>query len=132
MFDLTGKGALVTGATGGIGGAIAKALHGQGASVAISGTKAEKLDTIAAELGTRVFALPCDLRGRFIGGRIDRSVRESGGNRCRRAFVLWRQRHAAGQRQRERQRGGSEGESFDHIFSSTAGAALSSCAYFLR
>ena len=45
MFDLTGKGALVTGATGGIGGAIAKALHGQGASVAISGTKAEKLDT---------------------------------------------------------------------------------------
>ncbi len=64
MFDLTGKGALVTGATGGIGGAIAKALHGQGANVAISGTKAEKLDALAAELGTRVFVLPCDLRDR--------------------------------------------------------------------
>jgi NAD(P)-dependent dehydrogenase (short-subunit alcohol dehydrogenase family) len=44
MFDLTGKGALVTGATGGIGGAIARALHAQGANVGISGTKAEKLD----------------------------------------------------------------------------------------
>ena len=64
MFDLTGKGALVTGATGGIGGAIAKALHGQGASVAISGTKAEKLDALASEIGSRVFALPCDLRDR--------------------------------------------------------------------
>ena len=64
MFDLTGKGALVTGATGGIGGAIAKALHGQGASVVISGTKAEKLDALAREIGSRVFALPCDLRDR--------------------------------------------------------------------
>lgn len=64
MFDLTGKNALVTGATGGIGGAIAKALHGQGASVAISGTNAEKLETLATELGERVFVLPCDLRDR--------------------------------------------------------------------
>jgi len=64
MFDLTGKGALVTGATGGIGGAIAKALHGQGASVVISGTKAEKLEALAREIGSRVFALPCDLRDR--------------------------------------------------------------------
>jgi 3-oxoacyl-[acyl-carrier protein] reductase len=64
MFDLTGKGALVTGATGGIGGAIAKALHAQGATVAISGTKAEKLDSLASELGSRVFTLPCDLRDR--------------------------------------------------------------------
>lgn len=64
MFDLTGKGALVTGATGGIGWAIAKALHGQGATVAISGTRADKLDALAAELGSRVFALPCDLRDR--------------------------------------------------------------------
>jgi 3-oxoacyl-[acyl-carrier protein] reductase len=62
MFDLTGKGALVTGATGGIGGAIAKALHAQGATVAISGTRAEKLDSLASELGSRVFTLPCDLR----------------------------------------------------------------------
>ena len=64
MFDLTGKNALVTGATGGIGGAIAKALHGQGASVAISGTNAEKLEKLATELGERVFVLPCDLRDR--------------------------------------------------------------------
>jgi 3-oxoacyl-[acyl-carrier protein] reductase len=64
MFDLTGKGALVTGATGGIGGAITKALHAQGATVAISGTKAEKLDSLASELGSRVFTLPCDLRDR--------------------------------------------------------------------
>ena len=64
MFDLTGKGALVTGATGGIGWAIAKALHNQGAHVAISGTRAERLDRLAAELGSRVSALPCDLRDR--------------------------------------------------------------------
>jgi len=64
MFDLTGKGALVTGATGGIGGAIAKALHGQGASVAISGTNAQKLEKLAGELSERVFVLPCDLRDR--------------------------------------------------------------------
>ena len=64
MFDLNGKGALVTGATGGIGGAIAKALHKQGASVAISGTNAGKLEALASELGDRVFVLPCDLRDR--------------------------------------------------------------------
>jgi 3-oxoacyl-[acyl-carrier protein] reductase len=64
MFDLTGKGALVTGASGGIGGAIAKGLHAQGATVAISGTNKEKLDALAAALGDRVFVLPCDLRDR--------------------------------------------------------------------
>ena len=64
MFDLTGKGALVTGATGGIGRAIAKALHTQGAHVAISGTRAERLDELAKELGDRVTPLPCDLRDR--------------------------------------------------------------------
>lgn len=62
MFDLTGKGALVTGATGGIGGAIARALHAQGAKVGISGTKADRLEALAAELGDRVFVMPCDLR----------------------------------------------------------------------
>jgi len=64
MFDLTGKGALVTGATGGIGWAIAEALHEQGATVAISGTRAERLNELAAKLGSRVVALPCDLRDR--------------------------------------------------------------------
>jgi 3-oxoacyl-[acyl-carrier protein] reductase len=64
MFDLTGKAALVTGASGGIGGAVAKALHRQGATVAISGTNNAKLDAVAAELGARVFVMPCDLRDR--------------------------------------------------------------------
>jgi 3-oxoacyl-[acyl-carrier protein] reductase len=61
MFDLTGKTALVTGATGGIGEAIARALHVQGATVAISGTRREKLDSLASDLGERVHVLPCDL-----------------------------------------------------------------------
>jgi 3-oxoacyl-[acyl-carrier protein] reductase len=61
MFDLTGKTALVTGATGGIGAAVARALHAQGATVAISGTRAAVLETLAAELGERVHVLPCDL-----------------------------------------------------------------------
>ena len=61
MFDLTGKTALVTGATGAIGDAIARALHKQGATVAISGTRREALDTLAGELGERVHVLPCDL-----------------------------------------------------------------------
>ena len=61
MFDLTGKTALVTGATGGIGGAIARALHAQGATVALSGTRREVLDALAGELEDRVHVLPCDL-----------------------------------------------------------------------
>ncbi len=61
MFDLTGKCALVTGATGGIGGAVARALHARGATVALSGTKAEKLEGLAAELGSRAFVTPCNL-----------------------------------------------------------------------
>jgi 3-oxoacyl-[acyl-carrier protein] reductase len=61
MFDLTGKTALVTGATGGIGAAVARALHAQGATVAISGTRAEVLEALAAELSQRVYVLPCDL-----------------------------------------------------------------------
>ncbi len=61
MFDLTGKTALVTGATGGIGGAIARALHRQGATVAISGTRREALDQLAGELKDRVHVLPCNL-----------------------------------------------------------------------
>ena len=61
MFDLTGKTALVTGATGGIGGAIARALHGQGAAVALSGTRRDALDQLAGELKERVHVLPCNL-----------------------------------------------------------------------
>jgi 3-oxoacyl-[acyl-carrier protein] reductase len=61
MFDLTGKTALVTGATGGIGGGIARAFHAQGATVAISGTRKEALDQLAAELRERVHVLPCNL-----------------------------------------------------------------------
>ncbi|GAB5503321.1 3-oxoacyl-[acyl-carrier-protein] reductase [Pyruvatibacter sp.] len=61
MFDLTGKTALVTGATGGIGGAIAKSLHAQGATVGISGTRENVLNEVAAELGDRVHVLPCNL-----------------------------------------------------------------------
>ncbi len=61
MFDLTGKTALVTGATGGIGGAIARALHRQGATVALSGTRKEVLDQLAGELGSRAHVLPCNL-----------------------------------------------------------------------
>lgn len=61
MFDLTGMSALVTGATGGLGGAIARALHAQGAAVAISGTRADALEALAADLGERVHVLPCNL-----------------------------------------------------------------------
>ena len=61
MFDLTGKCALITGASGGIGGAIAKALHGAGATVGLSGTRVEPLEALAAELGERAFVLPCNL-----------------------------------------------------------------------
>jgi len=64
VFDLTGKTALVTGASGGLGGAIARALHGQGASVALSGTRREALEALAGELGGRVHVTPCDLSDR--------------------------------------------------------------------
>ncbi|HEU0158072.1 MAG TPA: 3-oxoacyl-[acyl-carrier-protein] reductase [Hyphomicrobiaceae bacterium] len=61
MFELVDKTALVTGATGGIGGAIARALHRQGATVAISGRQLDRLEALAAELGSRVVVCPCDL-----------------------------------------------------------------------
>jgi 3-oxoacyl-[acyl-carrier protein] reductase len=61
MFDLTGKTALVTGATGGLGGAIAKLLQVQGATVALSGTRREVLDKLAGEIGARTHVLPCNL-----------------------------------------------------------------------
>ena len=61
MFDFTGKTALVTGATGAIGNGIARALHNQGATVAISGTRRDMLDALASALKDRVHVLPCDL-----------------------------------------------------------------------
>ena len=61
MFDLTGKSALITGASGGIGGEIAKALHGAGAIVGLSGTRETPLETLAGELGERAHVLPCNL-----------------------------------------------------------------------
>ena len=64
MFDLTGKTALVTGASGGIGGAIATALHGAGAAVALSGTRVDPLNELAAELGERAHVVPCNLSDR--------------------------------------------------------------------
>lgn len=70
MFSLDGKGALVTGATGGIGGAIVRALHTQGATVAMSGTRKEKLQDLAAELKDRVHILPCDLSDREAVGKL--------------------------------------------------------------
>jgi 3-oxoacyl-[acyl-carrier protein] reductase len=61
MFDLTGKKALVTGASGGIGEAIARVLHRQGAAVAVSGTRRDALETLAADLAERAHVLPCNL-----------------------------------------------------------------------
>lgn len=61
MFDLSGKNALVTGASGGIGGAIAKMLHGAGANLVLSGTRQGPLDELAAELGERAQVMTCDL-----------------------------------------------------------------------
>ena len=61
LFDLSGKNALVTGASGGIGGSIAKALHAAGATLALSGTRIEPLEALAAELGDRAHVVPCNL-----------------------------------------------------------------------
>lgn len=61
MFDLSGKTALITGATGGIGGAIARALHAQGATVVLSGTRENVLNTLVEDLGERAHSVPCNL-----------------------------------------------------------------------
>jgi len=70
MFELKGKTALVTGATGGIGGAIARALHVQGAAVAVSGRQVDKLEALAAELKERVHICPCDLASKEQVGKL--------------------------------------------------------------
>lgn len=64
MFDLTGRKALVTGASGGIGEAIARQLHAQGATVGLHGTRVERLEALAADLGDRVMMFPADLSDR--------------------------------------------------------------------
>jgi 3-oxoacyl-[acyl-carrier protein] reductase len=79
MFDLSDRTALVTGATGGIGGAIARAFHKQGATVAVSGRQTEKLDKLATELGDRIHVLPCDLADRTaVGGLVDAAIGKLG------------------------------------------------------
>jgi 3-oxoacyl-[acyl-carrier protein] reductase len=89
MFDLTGKTALVTGATGGLGGTIARALHASGAAVAVSGTRLEALEQIAGELADRGHVLPCNLadrddteslvsRAEAVMGRLDILVANAG------------------------------------------------------
>jgi len=80
MFDLTGKNALVTGATGGIGGAIAEALHAQGATVVISGRQVDKLEALKAKLGDRALVQPCDLANKEqVGKLVDEAVKLVGG-----------------------------------------------------
>lgn len=76
MFNLNGKTALVTGATGGIGGAIAKALHAQGAIVGISGRNEAKLNELAAELKDRVVVLPADLSSKEAAEALVKSAEE--------------------------------------------------------
>ncbi len=79
MFDLTGKSALVTGASGGIGGAIARQLHGQGATVALSGTRTGPLEALAAELGARAHVSPCDLSDAAAVAALPREAAEAMG-----------------------------------------------------
>lgn len=79
MFDLTDKKALVTGATGGIGGAIARALHAQGATVTVSGRQEDKLQALVAELGERVHYIVCDLANKEqVAGLIDSTIKTMG------------------------------------------------------
>jgi len=79
MFDVSGKTALVTGTTGGIGAAIARTLHKAGATVAISGRQVDKLEELAKELGDRVHVLPCDLADRAaVAKLIDEAIAKMG------------------------------------------------------
>jgi 3-oxoacyl-[acyl-carrier protein] reductase len=79
MFDLTGRTALVTGATGGIGAAIARTFHRQGATVAVSGRQVDKLEALAKELGDRIEVTPCDLGDRkAVAKLVDEAVAKLG------------------------------------------------------
>jgi 3-oxoacyl-[acyl-carrier protein] reductase len=80
MFDLSGMTALVTGASGGLGSAIAKALSGQGARLALSGSNADKLERFRGELGGDHFALPCNLAdGAAVDSLVPQAVEALGG-----------------------------------------------------
>ncbi|MEM5494051.1 3-oxoacyl-[acyl-carrier-protein] reductase [Hoeflea sp. AS16] len=76
MFDLTGRKALVTGASGGIGEAIARQLHSQGATVGLHGTRVERLDALAADLGDRVMTFPADLSDRDAVSALGKAAEE--------------------------------------------------------
>lgn len=79
MFDLTGKTALVTGASGGIGAEIARLLHGAGATVGLSGTRTEPLEALAAELGERAHVLACNLSDpEAVEGLVKRGIEAMG------------------------------------------------------
>lgn len=80
MFDLNGKTALITGASGGIGGEIARALHARGATVALSGTREEPLQDLAGDLGDRAHVVPCDLSDlSAVDGLAKRATEAAGG-----------------------------------------------------
>ena len=80
MFELNDKKALITGATGGIGGAIARAMHAQGATVTVSGRQEDKLQALVAELGERASYIVCDLANKEqVGGLIDGAIKAMGG-----------------------------------------------------
>lgn len=79
MFDLTGKTALVTGATGGIGASIAKAMHSHGATVGISGRNTDKLEALAKDLGDRVHVLPADLSAEGAAAELVKKAEEAMG-----------------------------------------------------
>ncbi|MBU4530124.1 MAG: 3-oxoacyl-[acyl-carrier-protein] reductase [Hoeflea sp.] len=76
MFDLTGRKALVTGASGGIGEAIARQLHTRGATIGIHGTRVERLEALAADLGERVMLFPADLSDRDAVSNLGKSAEE--------------------------------------------------------
>lgn len=77
MFDLAGRTALVTGASGGIGGAIARALHARGAAVMISGTRAAALEELKDDLGPRVHAAVCDLHNSASIEKLSKATEEA-------------------------------------------------------
>ncbi len=94
MFDLSGKMALVTGASGGIGGAIARAMHAQGAHVVLSGTREEALAALRHELGERASVAPANLAKRRRGGWPGGGCRGGGGRGARHPGLQRRRHHA--------------------------------------